>query len=201
MEGGREREGGRCGGREARPVYHLVALLLMFLVGRAGTSKRNEQVKKGGRERGREGGKEGGREGGKDGNWCSFILYSTYTDLGHVCGQPEDAGLRDALDKGTYIPPSFPPSFLPSLSPFLSFRLDLFSVNLFVALINYILMPSLPPSLPPSLLQTIFESSPSMALYSAPLLFIHPFQLLIGSILTPFLRKYIEAGKEGEKKK
>lgn len=47
------------------------------------------------------------------------------------------------------------------------------------------------------LIRTIFETSPSMALYSAPLLFIHPSQLLIGSMITPFLRNYIEAGKTG----
>ncbi|TFJ82839.1 hypothetical protein NSK_005846 [Nannochloropsis salina CCMP1776] len=46
------------------------------------------------------------------------------------------------------------------------------------------------------LMRTIFEASPSLALYTAPLLFIHPSQLIIGSFLTPFLRRYIQADEK-----
>lgn len=38
--------------------------------------------------------------------------------------------------------------------------------------------------------QTIFEASPSVAHYAAPLLFIHPSQLVIGSLLVPALSRY-----------
>lgn len=40
------------------------------------------------------------------------------------------------------------------------------------------------------LIQAFFEGNPSLALITTPLLVLHPMQLLIGSLLTPYLRKY-----------
>jgi len=63
----------------AVPAFHLFSFLLMFLVARMITGRRDEQVgmidrensgegrREGGREGGRKGGREGGREGGTHG--------------------------------------------------------------------------------------------------------------------------------------
>lgn len=40
------------------------------------------------------------------------------------------------------------------------------------------------------LINTIFEGNPNLAAYCAPLMFIHPIQLIIGSLLIPRLEKY-----------
>ena len=44
------------------------------------------------------------------------------------------------------------------------------------------------------LIQTIFEGSPNLALYCAPLMFFHPLELILGSALIPRLERY--TGKE-----
>jgi len=41
------------------------------------------------------------------------------------------------------------------------------------------------------IIQSFFEKSPNLALISTPLLVLHPFQLLIGSVMVPYLQKYI----------
>ena len=43
------------------------------------------------------------------------------------------------------------------------------------------------------LVGTIFEGNPNLASYCAPIMFIHPLQLIIGSILVPQIRKYTAA--------
>jgi hypothetical protein len=48
--------------------------------------------------------------------------------------------------------------------------------------------------------QTIFEGSPSLALYTAPLLLLHPTQLVLGSLLTPFFTKYIREDPNPQRK-
>jgi len=42
------------------------------------------------------------------------------------------------------------------------------------------------------LINTIFQGNPNLALYCAPLMFIHPLQMAIGSFLLPTVQKYIE---------
>lgn len=42
------------------------------------------------------------------------------------------------------------------------------------------------------LVGTIFEGNPNLASYCAPIMFIHPIQLIIGSILVPRINKYTE---------
>lgn len=42
------------------------------------------------------------------------------------------------------------------------------------------------------LVNTIFEGNPNLAAYCAPIMFIHPLQLLIGSV---FAEKYVSEGK------
>jgi len=46
------------------------------------------------------------------------------------------------------------------------------------------------------LINTIFEGSPNLAAYCAPIMFIHPLQLIIGSTLIPWLEKYTDNGKQ-----
>lgn len=43
------------------------------------------------------------------------------------------------------------------------------------------------------LVNTIFQGSPNIAAYCAPIMFIHPLQLVIGSLLVPRLQKYTGA--------
>lgn len=45
------------------------------------------------------------------------------------------------------------------------------------------------------IIQTIFEGNTNLAIYSAPLMIIHPIQLMIGSILVPRLERYVKAPK------
>ena len=48
------------------------------------------------------------------------------------------------------------------------------------------------------LLQTVFEGDPKLALYCAPLMFIHPMQLMIGSLFVKPLQEYaIASDQEG----
>jgi sodium/bile acid cotransporter 7 len=42
------------------------------------------------------------------------------------------------------------------------------------------------------LINTIFQGNPNLALFCAPLMFIHPLQMTIGSFLLPTIQKYIE---------
>jgi sodium/bile acid cotransporter 7 len=42
------------------------------------------------------------------------------------------------------------------------------------------------------LVGTIFEGNPNLASYCAPIMFIHPIQLILGSILVPRINKYTE---------
>jgi sodium/bile acid cotransporter 7 len=50
------------------------------------------------------------------------------------------------------------------------------------------------------LINTIFEGSPNLAAYCAPLMFIHPLQMTIGSLLLPMISKYTSEAPNGEKK-
>lgn len=43
------------------------------------------------------------------------------------------------------------------------------------------------------LINTIFEGNPNLAAYCAPIMFLHPLQLIIGSLLVPRLQKYTSA--------
>lgn len=43
------------------------------------------------------------------------------------------------------------------------------------------------------LINTIFQGNPNLALYCAPLMFIHPLQMTIGSFLLPTIQKYTES--------
>ena len=47
------------------------------------------------------------------------------------------------------------------------------------------------------LISTIFEGSPNLAAYSAPIMIMHPTQLILGSMLVPKFRTFIE-GDEGK---
>jgi len=44
------------------------------------------------------------------------------------------------------------------------------------------------------LIKTIFDGSPYLAVYCAPIMFIHPLQLIIGSMLIPSLEEYTKKG-------
>ena len=46
------------------------------------------------------------------------------------------------------------------------------------------------------LINTIFQGNPNLALYCAPLMFIHPLQMTIGSFLLPTIQKYMEDEKQ-----
>jgi len=46
------------------------------------------------------------------------------------------------------------------------------------------------------LINTIFEGNPSLASYCAPIMLIHPLQLVIGSLFSPYFRKYTEEKTE-----
>jgi sodium/bile acid cotransporter 7 len=48
------------------------------------------------------------------------------------------------------------------------------------------------------LVNTIFEGNPNMAAYCAPIMFIHPLQLIVGSLLVPKLIEYTK-GEEVQK--
>ena len=45
------------------------------------------------------------------------------------------------------------------------------------------------------LVNTIFEGNPNMAAYCAPIMFIHPLQLIVGSLLVPKLIEYTKGEK------
>jgi solute carrier family 10 (sodium/bile acid cotransporter), member 7 len=44
------------------------------------------------------------------------------------------------------------------------------------------------------LINTIFEGSPNVAAYCTPLMFVHPLQLILGSLFVPSLTRYVEGG-------
>jgi sodium/bile acid cotransporter 7 len=46
------------------------------------------------------------------------------------------------------------------------------------------------------LVNTIFEGNPNLAFYCAPIMFIHPLQLVVGSFVMPRLQQYVAAGNE-----
>jgi len=46
------------------------------------------------------------------------------------------------------------------------------------------------------LIQTIFEGNPNLAAYCAPLMLIHPLQLVLGSLLVPYFKTYTEESQE-----
>jgi sodium/bile acid cotransporter 7 len=46
------------------------------------------------------------------------------------------------------------------------------------------------------IIQTIFEGNANVAIYSAPLMIIHPIQLMIGSILVPRLERYVKSQEQ-----
>lgn len=46
------------------------------------------------------------------------------------------------------------------------------------------------------LIQTLYENSANLASYCAPIMFVHPLQLIIGSLLIPKLEKYTAKGKD-----
>jgi sodium/bile acid cotransporter 7 len=50
------------------------------------------------------------------------------------------------------------------------------------------------------LINTIFEGNPNLAAYCAPLMFIHPLQMTLGSLLLPRISKYTSEETNGEKK-
>lgn len=47
------------------------------------------------------------------------------------------------------------------------------------------------------LINTIFEGSPNLAAYCAPIMFLHPIQLVVGSLLVPRLERYV-ANSDGD---
>ncbi|CAB9512875.1 bile acid cotransporter 7 [Seminavis robusta] len=49
------------------------------------------------------------------------------------------------------------------------------------------------------LINTIFEGAPNVAAYCTPLMFVHPLQLILGSLCVPRLSKYVEEGDEEAK--
>lgn len=49
------------------------------------------------------------------------------------------------------------------------------------------------------LVNTIFEGNMNLAAYCAPIMFIHPLQLVLGSFLIPRLQEYIKGGKQTRK--
>jgi len=42
------------------------------------------------------------------------------------------------------------------------------------------------------LISTIFEGNPNLAAYSAPIMLMHPLQLIIGSSLVPKFRNFVD---------
>ena len=42
------------------------------------------------------------------------------------------------------------------------------------------------------LVKTVFEGNPNLAFYCAPIMFIHPLQMILGSIFLPKIQKYTE---------
>jgi len=48
------------------------------------------------------------------------------------------------------------------------------------------------------LINTIFEGSPNVASYCTPLMFVHPLQLILGSLFIPSLSRYVSSG-DGDK--
>jgi len=50
------------------------------------------------------------------------------------------------------------------------------------------------------MINTVFEGSPYMALYCAPLMLVHPLQLILGSMFVPALSRYVES-EDGQNKK
>ena len=46
------------------------------------------------------------------------------------------------------------------------------------------------------LINTIFQGNPNLALFCAPLMFIHPLQMAIGSFLLPTVQNYVEGGDD-----
>jgi sodium/bile acid cotransporter 7 len=49
------------------------------------------------------------------------------------------------------------------------------------------------------LISTIFENSPDIASYCTPLMFVHPLQLILGSLFVPRLAEYVEGEEKPEK--
>jgi sodium/bile acid cotransporter 7 len=47
------------------------------------------------------------------------------------------------------------------------------------------------------LVNTIFAGNPNLAAYCAPIMFIHPLQLIVGSFLLPRINLYTEGWKKG----
>lgn len=47
------------------------------------------------------------------------------------------------------------------------------------------------------LIQTVFEGSSNLAAYCAPIMFIHPLQLIVGSLLIPELEQYTSISSNG----
>ena len=50
------------------------------------------------------------------------------------------------------------------------------------------------------LINTIFQGNPNLALFCAPLMFIHPLQMAIGSFLLPTIQKYMEQDNKDSKR-
>lgn len=48
------------------------------------------------------------------------------------------------------------------------------------------------------LINTIFEGAPNVAAYCTPLMFVHPLQLILGSLCVPRLSRYVEDGEKEE---
>jgi sodium/bile acid cotransporter 7 len=47
------------------------------------------------------------------------------------------------------------------------------------------------------LVNTIFAGDPNLAAYCAPIMFIHPLQMIVGSFLLPRINLYTEGWKKG----
>jgi len=48
------------------------------------------------------------------------------------------------------------------------------------------------------LINTIFDGSPNLAAYCAPIMLIHPLQLILGSLFVPYFKRSVSEGKEGQ---
>ncbi len=46
------------------------------------------------------------------------------------------------------------------------------------------------------LINTIFEGNPNLAAYCAPLMLIHPLQLVLGSLVVPYFKEFAKEGQE-----
>lgn len=46
------------------------------------------------------------------------------------------------------------------------------------------------------LINTIFEGNPNLAAYCAPLMLIHPLQLVLGSLVVPYFKEFTKEGQE-----